>query len=440
MPDDNNNYYLKVYGQKSELIKGSNSQTFLEGDMTDEAKERYRHIQSELENGFLKDLISSLLDNAETGNVYHLDDQPKQTITNLVDSVTSEVGRAMVGLSVLQLAVKSIAPEQSVRLHKGGGGARNFSWQEGISMRSLDKRYITPVLRKFDLLRLNADGFMMTRSLAENYPYSKVYKANLRGAREEWLNLVEMIETGQLESLEALKHLLSFLINRADKFNKLAEATLKALDKLISKGVSRNTVEKIINKHTNDSDYAARLMEISMHSLVQALHEMRVFVGLEVKPLSQMRSANKKHGNIGDIELMQDSEIVEVWDAKFGKSYLRDEIEELSGKLRHHDSVEVAGFVTDSKPERLDEIEGRISEIEELHGVKIIIQDYQTWVNEQYNRAVKEVGVTEEEISAKWLWAYVESIAQKRREIAPIDEPCHSWLESLKDLLEAKSK
>lgn len=34
----------------------------------------------------------------------------------------------------------------------------------------------------------------MTRSLAENYPYSPVYKANIRGARLEWLSIVEAIE------------------------------------------------------------------------------------------------------------------------------------------------------------------------------------------------------------------------------------------------------
>ena len=30
-----------------------------------------------------------------------------------------------------------------------------------------------------------------------------------------------------------------------------------------------------------------------------------------------MRVANKKHGNIGDIELIEDGEIIESWDAKW---------------------------------------------------------------------------------------------------------------------------
>lgn len=433
-------YYLKVYKDKSELVRASEAQVFLEGDMSDEAKKRYRKVETELESGYLENLIQSLLENAETGSVYNLSDEPKSVIARLVSLVTSEVGRAIAGLSALQLAVKSIAPEQSIRLHKGGGGSRNFSWQEGISMRSLDKRYVTPTLRKFDLLRLNADGFMMTRSLAENYPYSKVYKANLRGAREEWLELVEMVESGKVDSLEALKYLLSLLINRAGDFKKLAESALKALRRFASKGMSREAVESLIKTHITESDYAARLMEVSMHALMQALYEMKMFAGSELRPLSQMRSANKKHGNIGDIEIAQDSEIIEAWDAKFGKSYLRDEIEELAEKLRRHESVKIAGFVTDSPPERLDEIGGRIKEIEDLHAIKILIQDYDSWISDQYKRAKEEVGAPEEEVSKRWLAAYVGSIAQKRREIAPIDEPCHSWLESLKSLLEQKRK
>ncbi len=37
-----------------------------------------------------------------------------------------------------------------------------------------------------------------------------------------------------------------------------------------------------------------------------------------------MRSANKKHGNIGDLEVLEKSNIIEAWDAKYGKAYLRD--------------------------------------------------------------------------------------------------------------------
>ena len=97
----------------------------------------------------------------------------------MVDSVTSEVGRSIIVVTVIQLCIKCIVPEQCIRLHKAGNRNTGFSWKDGMPMRSLDRAFITPVLRNYDILRTNADGGMMTRTFAENYPYSKLYKAGV---------------------------------------------------------------------------------------------------------------------------------------------------------------------------------------------------------------------------------------------------------------------
>ena len=88
----------------------------------------------------------------------------------------------------MQLVIKSIIPEQSIRLHKGAVKKGTFSWVDGISMRTIDSNYITPFLREESLLNINKYGIMMTRSLAENYPYSKVYKAEMKGPFKEWIS------------------------------------------------------------------------------------------------------------------------------------------------------------------------------------------------------------------------------------------------------------
>ena len=87
----------------------------------------------------------------------------KSILDNMIKSITSNAGRAVVGLAILQCCLKSIDTEQSIRLHKGN---ISFSWVDGISMRPLDKKYFTPVLREYRLLNLNADGIFMTRTLA----------------------------------------------------------------------------------------------------------------------------------------------------------------------------------------------------------------------------------------------------------------------------------
>ncbi|MEL6166858.1 MAG: hypothetical protein AAFR37_25070, partial [Cyanobacteria bacterium J06628_3] len=158
----------------------------------------------------------------------------------------------------MQLCIKSIEPAQSIRLHKGSGSKSNFSWQDGIPMRVLDKQYITPVLRKYDLLRLNADGIMMTRSLAENYPYSSVYKANIRGARLEWINLVEAIEIDEINPGIALQYLLSKLLNQAKDFKDLVEQILNNLTNFLTnvENVNQQFITQLILRHIDESDYA----------------------------------------------------------------------------------------------------------------------------------------------------------------------------------------
>ncbi|MHC5938326.1 hypothetical protein [Nostoc sp.] len=432
-----NELHLRVYTNRSELVLPDGTiQYFQEGGMSQAAKIRYKKIAVELSTGYLERQILFCRDYSSNLDFLALNQAHKYLLDRLVQSVTSEVGRALVGLSILQLCVKAIEPEQSIRLHKGSTATRDFSWCDGISMRSLDKQYITPVLRKYELLRLNADGFMMTRSLAENYPYSFVYKANMRGARSEWVSLVEAIEKDEVVSEVALRYLLSQLLNQADNFRRLALQTIENLTLFLGATVVDQGISlSLILRHINQSDYAARLMEIAMHSLMQAMQEHQVFPDSLLKPLSQMRSANKKHGNVGDIELLEDRQIVEAWDAKYGKSYLRDEIEELSEKLEVHPAVRKAGFVTSLEAERIDELMPRCNEIEEIFGISLEIVTFKKWVELQFARTLAEEAATEQELASAWLIAYTESLAQRRRDIAPIDEPCYQWVLKLNEIL-----
>jgi len=132
-----------------------------------------------------------------------------------------------------------------------------------------------------------------------------------------------------------------------------------AKNKYLASNDSSDDILDLINAHIDASDYAARLMEVAMHSLMQSVVSTGVFVTYELKPLSQMRSANKNNGNIGDIELLENNEIVESWDAKYGKINLRDEIDEVSEKLEYHDKVETVGFVTTDSPIRNSEINSK---------------------------------------------------------------------------------
>jgi hypothetical protein len=183
-----------------------------------------------------------------------------------------------------------------------------------------------------------------------------------------------------------------------------------------------------ITKFIESSTYSARMFEVAMHSLFQVLEQEKCLSGF-LKPLSQMRSANKKHGNIGDIELtltQGNMDIIESWDAKYGKAYLRDELEELNDKLKSHPQTTIAGFVTDQKPNLKPEIKKRMEELELIHETEILVMEFSEWVNFE----IKKYGLNPDKVGALWMVAIAESICQLRREIAPIDEPTTEWVES----------
>lgn len=419
--------HLRIYKNRSELINDDGkSITYIEGKPNEEAKARNKKIKEILDKGWFRNIVIETIKNPSEG--IELEDYHGELITNLINSVTSEVGRALVGLSVLQLTINAITPGQSIRLHKGGHA--KFSWADGITMRTLDSNYIEPVLREFGLLYVNKYGVFMTRSLAENYPYTQFYKAAIRGGKEYWLNLTDEIESNNINSLVGLKYIISLLVNRSEEFIKIADQAIQLEIEFIQKVDDMDEIYEFINNHMKDSSYSARLFEIALHSFIQAVQEIGDLDGY-LLPLCQMRTANKKHRNIGDIEIVvnqNNNRVIEAWDAKYGKPYLRDELEELNDKLVSYGTVEFVGYVTDGEPQMTNDISLRIKDLEEIHEMSIKLFSFRDWIVFWCKRIDKEDSI---HLMKKWLTLYVESLCQKRRDFAPIDEPSEQWVSDL---------
>lgn len=416
--------HLDVYLDRYELHQDDAVTTYYEGFQNEATQKRYEKINTALAKGYLYDVMKEL----PSVDFSELSDENKNLLKKLVDGITSEVGRALVGVAFLQLTIKSITPEQSIRLHKGATRRGSFSWVDGISMRTIDSNYNTPFLREQGLLNVNKFGVFMTRSLAENYPYSKLYKAEMRGPFKEWIDIVDAIENQSMPAKLGLYYLMAQLKNKSDAFNAMADEAIDLAQKYKDK--SFETIKDLMKRFFNETDYSARAFEIVIHGFMQALSESNLIGDLELVPMSQMRSANKKHGNIGDVELKDGRIIVESWDAKYGKPYLRDELEELRDKILTSPGVKVAGFIVDSDVDRRKDVVSRADEIAVETGVDIQLLSFDEWVQYQTKKiAQSELDV----IAARWLIAVVESFAQRRPKIAPIDEPCEAWV---KDLIE----
>lgn len=418
--------HLDIYMNRYEFYQNGEPVIFQQGPQNKESQSRYKLINDRLGAGFLENQYARMLAN----DLSDFAESHKILLKQLVDGVTSEVGRALVGLTVLQLSIKAIAPNQNIRLHKGTTRKGSFSWVDGISMRTIDSSYNTPFLRANGLLQVNKYGVFMTRSLAENYPYTDLYKAEMRGPFKEWIEIVNAVESTSLDAESALIYLLSLLQNRSDNFKILVDEACKLI--LDYEQKSFNVIKSIIVNFFNNTKYSARAFEVVIHGFYQALAELDLLEEADIVPLSQMRSANKKHGNIGDIELNIGDSIVESWDAKYGKPYLRDELDELREKLIFHPECQVAGFITDSLVDRRTDILERIDEIKNETNTDIYIFSFEEWLKFK----TKDWKTTDfDQFGYYWLKCIVESFSQKRPDIAPIDEPCDAWVRDLIALL-----
>ena len=422
MSKDKDNSHLDVYLDRYELHRNDEITTYYEGFQNAATQRRYEKINTELSNGYLYKIMEKLSD----VDFAELSEENKVLLRRLVNGITSEVGRALVGVAFLQLTIKSITPDQSIRLHKGTTRRGSFSWVDGISMRTIDSTYSAPFLREQGLLNVNKFGVFMTRSLAENYPYSKLYKAEMRGPFAEWIDIVDAIEDKSMPALLGLYYLMALLKNKSDAFNKLADEAVEFALKY--KDISFGSIAALMKSFYNDTEYSARAFEIVIHGFMQAMAESNMIGDLDLVPMSQMRSANKKHGNIGDVELKDGRVIVESWDAKYGKPYLRDELEELRDKILTSPGVKIAGFIVDGEVDRRKDIVDRAEEISLETGVDIQLFSFDEWIRYQTQRIADS---QLDKISSRWLIAVVESFAQRRPEIAPIDEPCEAWVKDL---------
>lgn len=430
VPED----HLDVYAEKSVLHVGNTAMTFQEGAQSASTKRRYRRICDAFESGYLlKTLQDVQAGRIELSAIPRVD---AELLNQIVNGVTGNEGRAVACICFLQLAIKSIEPTQSIRLHKGGPSGKGFSWVEGISMRSLDSKYTSKFLRDNHLMSMNSYGAMMTRSFAENYPYSGLYKASIKGPAAAWIKLVNSVELGETDPHLALSYLMALLKNRSDAFTALSEKLCS-----LAKSCGSLTFDQVrdgLSDFIDRTTYSARALEVVMHGLMQALQELNSLDGNQVAPLCQMRTANKKAGSTGDIEIRNlDDEVVEAWDAKYGKPYLWDELVELGEKLEQSHAMERAGFVVDRKPDLRADILDRKTEIERATKTSIYLMSFDEWARFQSGNVSEHDRV---KLANAWLTAVAESFGRKRLAVAPIDEPCETWIKDLTSWLENVEK
>ncbi len=439
---DNDEPRMITYSDYTAIIDADGTKhTFEEGVQTDKARQRYEHIQKELDDGYLEEQIHDV---ATTGT--HLDtelsEQHQALIDDLIDGVSDGAGRSLAGLAVVQLTIKSIAPDQNIRLHKGSQRSDHFGWKEGISFRTIDSTHIAPALREYDLLYVNKDGVMMTRSLAENYPYSQVYKASLRGPRDAWGTLVEAIERSDssLAPEPALRYLLLALVNRGSYAQEISQDLLDAVENLRNKGTSPDQIFDVIQRHIRQSPHSDRVLKIALHALYQVLEDNDHLSGvsptggtLQPPEFTPLPDADIDGHNpaITVTHPSDASHIHTAWDVNTGRLDMAAKLDQLEGLLQAHPEIQRLGVIVENGPSVDPAIDDRLATIEDQHNVEICITTFDDLCKELLEELVS-AGVD----YSQWLIAYAETLIHRRRNRAPLNEPTREWVEILTDVIE----
>jgi hypothetical protein len=247
------------------------------------------------------------------------------------------------------------------------------------------------------------------------------------------------LEKGGIDADAALLYVLQLLWQFSEAFSNLVQKTLNSLGTWIDKNepLSISSTVMLIKEHIEESEARARLLEVAMHALLQTLGELGVDLGGKLKPLMPMRTANKKHGNIGDVEVLSGNLLIEAWDAKYEQPYLSDALDELVEKIHEH-NIDVSelqfGYVLFPAKKTYPEVDHKVDDIDDQLGLKVQILAFDEWVHEQFIRS-QNAGISEENLARTWLQVYTESLCLKRVDQAPIDEPTFDWVESLMNRL-----
>lgn len=283
----------------------------------------------------------------------------------LLEQILEFAERAKAVLTVLLTSVvyKALNPTQDIRLHQA-------SLAGGYSGRGFDVRHITPFLKKQKFPAMAESGWL-TRSLEQNSPYDKNYGGKIQPVilKEIFLQLLNNLEEGA--NAEAyLTYLLQGLILARNKH---------AIDLAKPVSLPIHKILDLLDRHFF-ADYkaegAARLPVLALYAAYRCLmSETKRFEGKTLLPLESHTAADSQSGNIGDIEIHDESgrpfEAVEVkYGIPISLGIIGDAFEKFSTtQVERYYILSTANV----KEDEAAEIKNEIEKIKNIHGCNVIV-------------------------------------------------------------------
>ena len=209
------------------------------------------------------------------------------------------------------LTHKIYNPVQDIRLHQS-------SLENGFSGRSIDTKFITPMLKKLNLPSMAESGWL-TRSLEQPYPYTLDYNGKIsdKKAREAFLKVIDYVQKNIIPPQNALQYLL-FKVSQELESNHVKIIPLEKMNHLTIEQIYSFLNEQFFYKYHIYG--GAKLPVIAFHTIYQLIcKELKRYEHCILSPLGNHNASDKTSRTSGDIEIFKDGRLFETLEIKLDK-------------------------------------------------------------------------------------------------------------------------
>ncbi len=266
---------------------------------------------------------------------------------------------------LVTLCIYKIAhPKQDIRKHQ-------TQIEGGFSGRSVDTKYITPILKKLGLPSMAESGWL-TRSLEQPYPYTLDYEGKIsdKNVKKSFLELVHSVEMDKINPRYILVELFK-LIMEIQKSDKIVITPLATPEKF-----TIDRVIELLNKQFSldyKTTYGSKLPVLAFYAIYKILtQEISRYNQCQLKELGSHTASDRSSKSAGDIEVFKEGKLFEAIEIKLDKPIDTNVLRIAKEKIIRFNPQRYY-VLSNQGTVDVDEVYAIIDEVKREHGCQIIV-------------------------------------------------------------------
>lgn len=298
----------------------------------------------------------------------------KDDIGDLITAIGEEDSKVIIELANIKHACRGAAitlaiykilhPEQDIRSHK-------VEYENVFSARGVDHNVTVPFLIQKGL-PYNVDTHWLSQTLSYSQPYMPdvILKTVPKKVGPDFIITANMIQNA--DSTERVKKITILILEKM-----IEERNKGNIPLTKPKNLSIDQIMEILHRQfsTNYEKNAPRLPQVAVYAIYKCLmNDVDRYSDFELKPLERMKTANRKSGTVGDIDLWENGRPIEAVEIKYeipvGIAHVSEAIQKVQTE-----SVERYFILSTAKPDsnEWDEVQKLISDFRKSNGCEIIV-------------------------------------------------------------------